>query len=1374
MCQVKRGLKKVPASLKKSVDKCVLCPTRTGAFKPLHDNSGWCHATCAVWIPETGMDDPATMASVVGVDSIEKSRWRLVCELCHVREGACVQCMAHACRYSFHPLCGAAARSSGLVKMEMEAVQVGGSFDVLKLLYCQRHSYLADDEMEKKILVKKWGLESGVRGAEDEAETTAASAATTTPKKRRVLQKMGGKKRGRARKNEDASSSEEEEDLESLGGGGGGGSGGRGRASIDADMSFGDAGGDVSDSDRSMSSLMHGGYESASGSEDEQGRKVHRAKAYMCADCGSMRRNHKCPHAPKKGGGGGGGGGSARKKARTSAPADGELEGYGQEGLMSVDDFQVVNPFPHLWFPSTSTLERVRQADEQDSDCDSVDIESDPVLDRLAAEQKELDDAAEARRARQLEERAKAAAAAAAARQASKTPVKKERALSALQLAKRASLETALNPTARALQNVDPAQLSPAIVNQLMAQARLQYQQANAASGSGSAAAPSDSAAAATAVAAAPVVASVVPTPVTAFAGVTDQSQQAAFQYLVQMQTLQQMMTLAAQQQQQQQQMALANGAGAAVGSGGIPSFLQSPELYQQTLQIFLAQQRAQAAQAAAAQAAAVAESQRVFAERARAREEEKARAREEKAKQKQRDRELRLKMRSEETQAKKAASAASAASALARSASKAGAGAGSAQRKTLSGRKGSSLTSSFSASAGSQLVMLPPGEEAAMKQRLVAFCGAQSARDKLSLLRSSLLEPSLADMRTFALRLLRDYRGLELLRKWLESAGVVVAGAASMKRMAMAKPVGAAATISPAAAGAAQPPATEPAAAATAAATPSVGTEAPAASVDAAGVTQTPTSAAAADTAASEVSGDAPASAPVGALTPLQLNVELMIALLSSIERLSELSSLSQQGGFPQAYAVLQRLSTHDHPRIKEVAARLKAKLPNPFGAPTDARPTSSLSISAAGPSSSSLSSSSSIVAGSGPRPIAIPKKIAAPSTAAGNMVRGAPVPIGRPQQAQSQQAQAQTQQQAQLAQQLRAQQQQQQGGVRPSQMSGPIRPHQPAQRRAPYAPMGASHYHQQQQQQPQQQPAVPWAALPFDDHYDAAPKQSQPHYQQLHQHRPYQQQPPQQQRAHHHQQHAPPQQQHQPMRSDDDYFDQHFSGAPHQQQQHPHPSQGYQQQPQQPYQQQPPPQQPAEPVPAPAPTPAPAPAAAAAAPGGMDVAQLSQWLTAKLGPSAAAPAPAAAAAPIDAASALNALLAKVQGGSAPVAALPAPAPAPAAALPSLAELQQQEAACHSHLHHWDEQYRTLWPQHHAVRQQIDAINASDVIVRMQRMAELQQLQQQVDHFAQLLRQVQQNQAEVKQRLAAVQIQMQLQAQQPQVDPRSVARNRI
>ena len=158
MCTVKRGLKKVPLSLKKSVDRCVLCPATTGAFKPLHDNTGWCHATCAVWIPETGFHDPATMASVIGIDSVEKSRWRLVCDLCHVRQGACMQCMAHACRYSFHPLCGAAARGPGAdqITMEMEAVNVGNSFDVLKLAYCPRHKYLSHDELEKKILIKKW------------------------------------------------------------------------------------------------------------------------------------------------------------------------------------------------------------------------------------------------------------------------------------------------------------------------------------------------------------------------------------------------------------------------------------------------------------------------------------------------------------------------------------------------------------------------------------------------------------------------------------------------------------------------------------------------------------------------------------------------------------------------------------------------------------------------------------------------------------------------------------------------------------------------------------------------------------------------------------------------------------------------------------------------------------------------------------------------------------------------------------------------------------------------------------------------------------------------------------------------------------------
>jgi len=120
-----------------------------------------------------------------------------------------------------------------------------------------------------------------------------------------------------------------------------------------------------------------------------------------------------------------------------------------------------------------------------------------------------------------------------------------------------------------------------------------------------------------------------------------------------------------------------------------------------------------------------------------------------------------------------------------------------------------------------------------------------------------------------------------------------------------------------------------------------------------------------------------------------------------------------------------------------------------------------------------------------------------------------------------------------------------------------------------------------------------------------------------------------------------------------------------------------------------------------------------------------------------------------------LSALLAKVQGVTASAAPAAAPA-APAAAAPSsLSQLQQQEQTIGSHLRHWDEQYRLIWPQHNSARQAIAAIEADpNPYTRSMRANELLQHQQQAEHFAQQLRQVQAQQASLQQQMQQLQTQ--------------------
>ncbi|KAJ6403892.1 hypothetical protein OIU84_012148 [Salix udensis] len=89
---------------------CCLCPVIGGAMKPTTDGR-WAHLACAIWIPETCLSDVKRMEPIDGQNKINKDRWKLLCSICGVAYGACIQCSNNTCRVAYHPLC---ARAAGL------------------------------------------------------------------------------------------------------------------------------------------------------------------------------------------------------------------------------------------------------------------------------------------------------------------------------------------------------------------------------------------------------------------------------------------------------------------------------------------------------------------------------------------------------------------------------------------------------------------------------------------------------------------------------------------------------------------------------------------------------------------------------------------------------------------------------------------------------------------------------------------------------------------------------------------------------------------------------------------------------------------------------------------------------------------------------------------------------------------------------------------------------------------------------------------------------------------------------------------------------------------------------------------------------------
>ncbi|XP_021804783.1 histone-lysine N-methyltransferase ATX2 isoform X1 [Prunus avium] len=128
---------------------CCLCPVIGGAMKPTTDGR-WAHLACAIWIPETCLSDVKRMEPIDGLSRINKDRWKLLCSICGVSYGACIQCSNNTCCAAYHPLC---ARAAGLcVELEDEdrlhllSVEDDEEDQCIRLLsFCKKHRQPTND-----------------------------------------------------------------------------------------------------------------------------------------------------------------------------------------------------------------------------------------------------------------------------------------------------------------------------------------------------------------------------------------------------------------------------------------------------------------------------------------------------------------------------------------------------------------------------------------------------------------------------------------------------------------------------------------------------------------------------------------------------------------------------------------------------------------------------------------------------------------------------------------------------------------------------------------------------------------------------------------------------------------------------------------------------------------------------------------------------------------------------------------------------------------------------------------------------------------------------------------------------------------------------
>lgn len=135
---------------------CVLCPSRTGAFKQV-DHKRWVHVLCVIWVDETHFGNTIFMENVQNVEKALYDRKALSCMLCktynpkYAKHGACIQCSESKCTASFHVTC---ARNHGLIMRIVE----NDNGTVNRYVWCPRHQpemTESDKEQHQRMLRNK-------------------------------------------------------------------------------------------------------------------------------------------------------------------------------------------------------------------------------------------------------------------------------------------------------------------------------------------------------------------------------------------------------------------------------------------------------------------------------------------------------------------------------------------------------------------------------------------------------------------------------------------------------------------------------------------------------------------------------------------------------------------------------------------------------------------------------------------------------------------------------------------------------------------------------------------------------------------------------------------------------------------------------------------------------------------------------------------------------------------------------------------------------------------------------------------------------------------------------------------------------------------
>mmetsp|Transcript_26592 Transcript_26592/g.47764 ORF Transcript_26592/g.47764 Transcript_26592/m.47764 type:complete len:448 (+) Transcript_26592:1472-2815(+) len=136
---------------------CALCTVKAGAMKPtIHSANGstfpnysncrkfsrvWCHVFCARQLAGVNVSDHSHYSGI-DLSRIQPHRFKLECEACNTKLGACLQCNYKKCRAAFHPECGKAQFIETRVRSDIEEVK----------LYCNQHK---PSKLRRHLVVKE-------------------------------------------------------------------------------------------------------------------------------------------------------------------------------------------------------------------------------------------------------------------------------------------------------------------------------------------------------------------------------------------------------------------------------------------------------------------------------------------------------------------------------------------------------------------------------------------------------------------------------------------------------------------------------------------------------------------------------------------------------------------------------------------------------------------------------------------------------------------------------------------------------------------------------------------------------------------------------------------------------------------------------------------------------------------------------------------------------------------------------------------------------------------------------------------------------------------------------------------------------------------